>query len=251
LNGHVGELFVRAHERERLANGFVYNVELIDSEGCVRERWERLHLRAISGTEFKRPWPERLLTPYVERCLLDLIPDANVCVAFERDEGSDRRDRSTRAMERALGVGCVIRRANGKPEACDGRNVSASHSGDLTMAIASHSPVACDLDIVVARPSEIWSDMLGVERFKLAEVISHEAQETLDAAATLVWTATECLKKADAGSSAPLVLSGAASNGWILLASGQLKIASGVVQREGEKEDLAIALLIGGGDARV
>jgi enediyne polyketide synthase len=251
LNGHVGELFVRAYERERFANGFVYDLELTDSEGCVRERWERLHLRAINGSEFKGPWPEGLLTPYVERCLLDLVPDANVSVAFERDEVSDRRACSTRAMERALGVGCVIRRANGKPEACDGRNVSASHSGDLTMAIAGHSRIGCDLDIVVARPTKVWSEMLGVERFKLAEVISHETQETLDVAATRVWTATECLKKAGAGSTAPLVFSSAAANGWILLASSELKIASCVVQREGAKEDLAIALLTGGGDARV
>jgi hypothetical protein len=52
--------------------------------------------------------------------------------------------------------------------------------------------VACD--IVARRSPEIWSDMLGVERFKLAEVISRETQETLDVAATRVWTAIECLR---------------------------------------------------------
>jgi len=119
------------------------------------------------------------------------------------------------------------------------------------MAIAGHSRVACDLDIVVARPAEIWSDMLGIERFQLAELVTRETQETLDAAATRVWTAAECLKKAGAGSTAPLVFTRAATQGWILFASGELKIASGVVQREGDKEDLAIALLMGGGDARV
>ena len=66
--------------------------------------------------------------------------------------------------------------------------MSASHCGDLTMAVAGHSPVGCDLELVVTRPPEIWRDMLGVERFKLAEVISREAQETLDVAATRVWT---------------------------------------------------------------
>ena len=246
LNAPVTGLFVRAQEREHFANGFVYDVELTDTEGRVRERWERLHLRAISGTEFKGPWPEGLLTPYVERCLLDLIPGAGVSVAFERDgardRSSDRRDRSTRAIESALGAGCVIRRADGKPEACDGRAVSASHCGDLTMAVAGRSPVGCDLELVVTRPPEIWSDMLGVERFKLVEIISRETQETLDQAATRVWTSVECLKKAGAGMTAPLVFAGAAPNGWILLASGELKIASCVVQREGEKEDLAIAL---------
>ena len=93
--------------------------------------------------------------------------------------------------------------------------------------------------------------MLGVERFKLAEVISRETHETPDVAATRVWTAIECLKKAGGGMTPPLVFVSAAPNGWLLLASGELKIVSGVVQRDGVKEDLAIALLTGGGDARV
>lgn len=251
LNGQAGGLFVRAQERVRFANGFIYDLELTDVEGRVQERWERLHLRAINGTDFKGPWPEGLLTPYIERCLMELLPGADVSVAFERNEASARRDRSTRALERALGAGCVIRRADGKPEACDGRGVSASHCGDLTMAIAGRSPVGCDIELVATRPHEIWSDMLGVERFKLAEIISRETQETLDVAATRVWTSIECLKKAGAGIAAPLIFTGAAPNGWVLLVSGELRIASCVVKRKGEKEDLAIALLTGGEDARV
>ena len=104
--------------------------------------------------------------------------------------------------------------------------MSASHCGDLTMAIAGHSPVGCDLELVVTRSPAIWCDMLGVERFKLAELISRETQETLDVAATRVWTSIECLKKAGAGTTAPLVFVSAAPNGWVLLASGELKIAS-------------------------
>ena len=92
---------------------------------------------------------------------------------------------------------------------------------------------------------EVWRDILGVDRFTLAEVISRETKETLDVAATCVWTSIECLKKAGAGMTAPLVFVGAATNGWILLASGELKIASCVIKRKGEKEDLAIALLTG------
>ena len=251
LSGEVGALFACANERERLANGFVYDVELSDVEGHVRERWERLHLHAISGTDFNGPWPEGLLTPYVERCLLALVPGANISVAFERGATLDRRDRSTRTIERALGACGIIRCADGRPTSCDGRDVSASHCGDLTMAVAGQSPVACDIELVATRPPEIWSNMLGVERFKLAAVISREQQERLDQAATRVWTAAECLKKSGAGTTAPLIFTSAAPNGWVLFTSGDLKIASGVVQRDGEKEELAIALLTGGKDARV
>jgi len=248
LNGYGGALFVRAEEREHFANSFFYDVEVTDTEGRVRELWERLHLRAISGADFKGPWPEGLLTPYVERRLLELVPGANVSVAFERDPAPalDRRERSTRLMERALGASCVISRVNGKPEACDGRVVSASHCGDLTMAVAGRGAVGCDLELVTTRPPETWRDMLGLERFKLAEVISREAQETLDATATRVWTAVECLKKAGAGTTAPLVFVSKAADGWILLASGDLKIASCVLKTESVKEELAIAVLTAG-----
>ena len=68
-------------------------------------------------------------------------------------------------------------------------------------------------------------------------------------AATRVWTCAECLKKAGAGMAAPIVFAGTASDGWVLLASGELKIASCVLKAEGEKEDLGIALLAGGRDA--
>ena len=271
LNGHAGELFVSAQEREHLPNGFIYDVELIDAEGRVRERWERLHLRAISGTDFNGPWPEGLLTPYVERRLLELVPDANISIAFERSDEPVRRDRSTRAIERAVGTVGIIRRPNGKPETrvnlcnpvimstaghdlhdCqDLQDVSASHCGDLTMAVAGGSPVGCDLETVATRPPELWSNMLGVERFKLAEIISRETKETLDVAATRVWTSVESLKKAGAGMTAPLIFTGTAINGWILLACGELKVASGVLKREGAREDLAIALLTGSGNARV
>ena len=59
LRGHVGALFVHAQEREHFANGFVYDVELTDAEGRVQERWERLHLRAISGTRLQRSMARR------------------------------------------------------------------------------------------------------------------------------------------------------------------------------------------------
>jgi enediyne polyketide synthase len=119
------------------------------------------------------------------------------------------------------------------------------------MAVAGNTSVGCDLELVTPRSPEIWRDLLGPERFKLAEVITREAQETLDAAATRVWTSIECLKKAGAGTTAPLVFVSVAPNGWVLLASGELKIASGVVRTESLQQELAIALLTGGGDARV
>lgn len=244
LSGHDGELFVHAQEKEHFTNGFIYDVELTDAAGRVRERWDRLKLLAVSGTEFNGPWPEGLLTPYLERRFAELISDPEVSVAFERGGETDRRERSTRAIESTAGTSGIVRRADGKPEVCcASSDVSASHSGDLTMAVAANTKVACDLERVATRLPETWRDLLGADRFKLAELISRETHETLDAAATRVWTAAECLKKAGAGTTVPLVFVSAAGNESILLSSGEFNVASFVVQTDGANEELAIALL--------
>jgi enediyne polyketide synthase len=119
------------------------------------------------------------------------------------------------------------------------------------MAVAGRTPVGCDLELVVTRPPEIWCDLLGVEHFKLAELVSRETQDTLDLAATRVWTAAESLKKAGAGTTAPLLFSTTAPHRSGLFTSGELKIASLVVQTDLEKDELAIALLTRSEDARV
>ncbi len=245
--------FVRARELERLGDGFIYDLELLDSAGRVRERWAQLRLRIVVGADFQGPWPAGLLAPYVERRVQELISSTAVSVAFERAAAADRRARSTRAFKRALGAGVhVRRRADGKPEASDGRSVSASHCADLTMAVAARTPVGCDIERVEARPHEVWRDLLGLEHFALAELIGRETGDSTDTAATRVWAACECLKKAGAGGCAPLVLAAVERDGWVVLAAGELKVVSGVLVVEGSAGPLIVAVSAEGGeDARV
>jgi enediyne polyketide synthase len=246
----VGAVFVRAIERERSGDSFIYDLELFASDGRVRERWERLCLRAVAGAGYAGPWPESLLAPYVERRVGELLGGPGVSVAFERDAAAGRRQRSARALARVLGAGASVhRRADGKPEASDGRQVSAAHSGDLSMAVAAAGRAGCDVERVEARTPEVWRGLLGAERLALAELIAREVGDPLDAAATRVWTAGECLKKAGAG--APLVLAAAERDGWVALSAGGLGIASCVVAVGDGAERLAISVLGGGADAGV
>ncbi|HEV2763827.1 MAG TPA: SDR family oxidoreductase, partial [Pyrinomonadaceae bacterium] len=76
---------VRARERERHADGFTYDLELLGADGRVCERWERLRLRAVGGADFRGPWPAALLGPYVERRAADLNGGAALSIAFEHD----------------------------------------------------------------------------------------------------------------------------------------------------------------------
>jgi enediyne polyketide synthase len=249
--GADGPVSVRAREREQLPDGFVYDLELADAAGRVCERWEGLRLRAVGGAEFKGAWPAGLLAPYVERRVRELLPGAALSVAFERDAAAQRRTRGARAVERAVGAGAhALRRTDGKPETLDGRGVSAAHCGDLTLAVAGPPVVGCDLESIVERPAQVWRDLLGGERFRLAQLVGREAGESLDTAATRVWAAGECLKKSGAGAAAPLIFT-ASRGGWVLLASGGVGVASGAVALEGRDGRLVIAVAAEGPDARV
>jgi enediyne polyketide synthase len=91
----------------------------------------------------------------------------------------------------------------------------------------------------------LWRDLLGVERQSLADRIAAETGEAPDAAATRVWAATECLKKAAAGSDCPLVFRSSTPDRWVLLAAGTLRVATWVGSVRETEGPLAVAVLSG------
>jgi len=58
------------------------------------------------------------------------------------------------------------------------------------------APIACDLERVDGASPRPWRELLGEEGFTLAQLISQEAGESLQVAATRIWSARECIKKA-------------------------------------------------------
>src|SRR5439155_1444674 len=54
--GETGARFVRARERERDGNNFIYDVEITGAGGEVIERWEGLHLRAVEMLARREAW---------------------------------------------------------------------------------------------------------------------------------------------------------------------------------------------------
>jgi enediyne polyketide synthase len=243
---------VRARELSSVSGIFVYDLELIDAEGKVRERWERLSLRLVNGTTFNGPWPAGLLAPYLERRVRELIPGARLSIALECDPHIGRRLRGQRTIQRASGESTrVFRRDDGKPLTANGCYVSASHAGDLTLAVSGRVALGCDVERIGARKISTWRDLLGAENFALAELISREAGSDFDTAATRVWTAVECRKKVGCAMNAPLTLVKLMPDAWALLASGESAIASCVVSVDNMEERLAIALLVEVDDARL
>jgi enediyne polyketide synthase len=232
-------LSFRARERRRDGAELVYDLEILDRHGAVRERWQGLRLRAVDRPPAPSSWNAALLAPYLERRLADLLPGSALRVALaaapaNRDGGGGDTGGSSRGLvARLLGEEAVLRhRPDGKPEALPGWQVSLSHAGRLHLGVAAPHPVGCDLEPVVERPPEVWQELLGEERFRLAEAIAADRGEPRDAAATRVWTAAESLVKAGRPPGAPLVVEplpaddAASADGWVLLRSGGLRIGS-------------------------
>jgi enediyne polyketide synthase len=199
-------LVLSARERSRNGDDFVYDLEILDVLGSVRERWEGLRLRAVQRIEPPEAWRAALLAPYLERRLEEILPGRRVRITLGPDSHGPRH------------------RPDGKPET-NGRQISRSHAGELVLEVTGDGRIGCDLEPVTGRTEEVWRDLLG-ERFALAELIARERGESRDSAATRVWTAIESLKKAGVPHGAPLVLEGGEADGWLLLRSGDLRIGT-------------------------
>jgi enediyne polyketide synthase len=190
------------------------------------------------------------LGPYLERRLRAVAPGAAVTAVVERNAEADRQARSDLAIQRAVGERVAVsRRPDGRPEVAGGQAVSVSHAGELTLAVAApQGPLGCDLEPVTARAESLWQDLLG-ERFDLVKVVAQAAKEDQDSAATRVWAAGECLKKAGAALDGPLTLASAEAEGWVMLAAGSLVVATLAAPVQSRPEPLVLAVAVRRTDA--
>jgi enediyne polyketide synthase len=242
------DCFVHARERAHDGQTFTYDVEVKGTDGSLWERWEGLRLQIIDGAAFQGRWAAPLLGPYVERRIRELIPGSVVSVAVEQDasvtDTAERRQRSDRAIRRLIDRSVKItRRPDGKPELSSRQHVSASHSCDLTLAVADLQPLACDVEAVAERSLATWRDLLGPERFALAQVISRLSGDDMDVSATRVWTASECLKKAGASETTPLTLGSIKEDAWVTLEASPYLVLTYPAKLLGSVEKLIFTVL--------
>ncbi|HEU0300820.1 MAG TPA: SDR family NAD(P)-dependent oxidoreductase, partial [Longimicrobium sp.] len=220
---------VRAREVADDGTELVWDLEIADDAGTVRERWEGLRLRRVGPLDPAGGWEPALLGPYLERCAAEHLPGAALAVAVERGGGeTDRHARADRAIRHAAETRVVVRRGmDGRPEVVEvPLAVSASHAGELTLGVAGRAPLGCDLEPVSARPALVWRDLLGAAGFALADEVARETGERFDASATRVWSAREALKKAGVHPSAPLVVSRCLEGGWVTMDANGVAVAT-------------------------
>ena len=231
---------VRAREVSRSGPELTWDMAIVDGDGRVLERWDRLTLREIAPAAIADPWPEPLLANYVERRV------NGVRVALTKG-GGEPRELSARAIRRASGRPVELRhRPDGRPEA--GRmTVSAAHAAGLTLAVAGDGRIACDLEAVRSKPVATWRDVVGPAHTALLS----ELEDDRDTAATRIWTAVECLQKVGVPAASPLTVSGTSADGWLTLACGDLSVATYVTRVRRVDTSLALAVLTGTGDAQL
>jgi enediyne polyketide synthase len=249
------QVVLNAAERHRVGDTYTYDLDVCAPDGRIVERWEGLRLQAVRKTDGRGPWIPALLGPYLERQLAELLPDHPRCVV-EPDPvtaavggGRQSRRRQTEvAVSRIMGRPAMLaHRGDGKPEvAIEGISVSASHGAGVTLAVTGPERVACDAETVRERTPEDWQGLLDAGQFALAELIRRELGEEPSLAATRVWGAVECLRKAGRALSGPVTLAHQGPPGWVLLRSGQAMIATFATHLRDEPDPVVFTILTEG-----
>jgi enediyne polyketide synthase len=246
----TGQVILQAAERNKDGDTYTYDLDVCTEDGRILERWEGLQLQAVRKTDGRGPWIPALLGPFLERQAAELTGSGVRC-AVEPDppSGADGRDARRRQTKVAVGrmldrPAVVTHRGDGKPQIADeGIAVSASHGGGVTLAVAGSERVGCDVEKIEERATGDWQTLLTAEQFALAELIQRERGEQPAAAATRVWSAVECLRKAGRTLTGPITLAAGGPSGWVLLQSGAAKIATFVTSVLDQPDPVVFTIL--------
>ncbi|MEU4780946.1 polyketide synthase dehydratase domain-containing protein [Micromonospora sp. NPDC023633] len=210
----------RATERSRDGDAYVYDIALRDAAGAVVDRWEGLRLRAVRKRDGSGPWYPVLLGSYLERAMHDVLGSA-IAVAVEPAPAGPLQPITTVAVGRALGGPVMVRYSeDGQPRVPGKRTVSASSAAGLALCVAATDPVGCAVAAVESRTGQAWADRLG-EHASVAHLVAEAASEPLDAAATRLQVARQCLP--DAGE---WRVTAAEPIGWVVLGCGDRRVAT-------------------------
>jgi enediyne polyketide synthase len=244
---------VYARERTHDNGLFIYDVEVVETDGRVVESFEGLRLQTIAGTEHSGKWSASLLGPYLEREVASLIPGAQVSIVIENGDVDNRRESSDRAIRHILGDDVEIqRRPDGKPETPGNGHISISHTDDLIFAVACPGgPVGCDAQAVVERRASVWRDLLGAAEYPLVEVANREVKEDKAVTATRVWSTLECLTKIGANADTPVVFEQADGDGWISFIAGHFRAVTYATEVTGFDHTMVFALMVDNDNTRV
>lgn len=231
----AGAARVVARVAERTADGYLCEVVAVDpADGSLVARLEGYDVGIVEHRA-QRPALAALFDPLAEdrRRIaaaatrlrgLGLDPASDLAATgTRRDEAQAARRERARALVGEL-VGTAVRLdwdRDGRPllSGDEDRGISISHSGGRMIAVRAARGVGCDLELVRRRPRAEWAAILPPAYGDLAVALVKRSVGP-DAAATLAWTAYECLVKAGRRDATPR-LAQAGEDGVVLDLAGQ------------------------------
>jgi enediyne polyketide synthase len=202
----AGEAIVVAHEVERHAGHFLWNVDIASPDGLLFERWTGLRLQVVAQRDRVEDLAPALWGPYLERQL-----------GVRTEVGANALDRVS---------GPVLRRKDGKP-LVEGAHVSASHDAGINLAVRHGAPIGCDVQQVDGGD---WDDVLGHHDAPLTDVCMQLSGDEEPFAAARVWSARESLKKLAGDPLVPLVIDTTGDHRRITFRSGNSRIDTFVLR---------------------
>jgi enediyne polyketide synthase len=240
--------YLHAKEISQQGSSLIYDLEIMTEAGEILETWTGLKLQMVEAIT-PTSWSPGTLGTYLERKMAEFTPSHPLGIAFEQIQKEMPLRNNSVARTNGFHAD-VHHRPYGRPEIQGTNCASFAHADDLTMLVAADHLVACDLE-PAAGVSRAWQGLLGLQHYALATLASAQAMESLDIAATRIWSALECLKKAEAGDSAPLSMLPIQEKGWVLFRSGSNAIATFSASVTGRTVPLVVAILAAEQNKRV
>ena len=214
---------LHATERSQDGDTYVYDLDVRDPAGTLVERWEGLRLRAVRKQDGTGPWlaacsaPTWNGAPSSTAGRPPAVRRATRRLPAPRPAQADRREQTARALRLGAGRAITVRyRPDGKPEVDGGIEVSSSHGAGVDLRGGRRRrPSAATSRWSRSRSAAGVGRSARRGRFALARLLAAERGEELSLAATRVWGALECLRKAG------LAIAGLAGRptrtGWVVL----------------------------------
>ena len=219
--------YMHARERQRVGDDFIYDIEVYNENDELIEHWQGLKLKRIAPIATPKTWPLPLALPFITRRCQELTGWDDLQLGLNASS-VNRNERTGQLQSELLSEHeQVVKRSDGKPEIIgSSKAISIAHSHELSLMVLKNGVVGCDIEAIEAKHENLWRELLGLNRFAVAQLISRKTSEPIDSAATRIWTVIESVKKLGMSLNNPINLESVDPDGALLLRVGSARTVS-------------------------
>ena len=170
---------IEADEILKKGNIYIYNILIKNEHNEVLEYWDEVTFKVLDNQKESKLSKE-LLNIIIQRRTDEMTGHSTHVNLYSN--GTDNIN--------------ILRRYDRKPLMKNGF-ISRSNLDGLSIQVSSNVKLGCDIEKVILHEENKWQNLLGVDKFNLAQYVSKSTGENLSLSATRVWGILESLKKAD------------------------------------------------------